>query len=177
MKNKFVPIAFLISVVIVAVGLSLFRNYQSKSWKIYTDTKLHYSIEYPNDWKIGKVCEGGVVGDNYICLESPDLVFDPVSITTGTLITIAGSGSSMFVDGILSPDNFCQKQEGYQIQSCTQITINGLKAIKRVSSPYVDVAVVNNNKIIFIIRLFSVGGFQSVPAIFDQILSTFQFTK
>ena len=153
------------------------------NWETYTDTRLKYSVQYPKDWSTDKVCLGGIAGDDYLCLKSPGLVIDGAgNVSNGELIFIGGPGSSVFIDGELTPDRYCLPQPlGGKIKSCTSVTVGGKKAIERVflDFPFVDVAVVDNNQIMLTIRLQLQNGgtSQTIPVIFDQILSTFEFTK
>lgn len=153
------------------------------NWKTYTDSINGYSIQFPSDWSTEKVCLGGILNDTYTCIKSPDLELNPVpSVVKGQVVTVGPKGSSYFPGGDLSLSDFCNEDAMSKIKSCTEINIGGIKAIKKIFSNYalVDVAILKDNQIKFIIRLQydsellkSTQRFET----FDQMLSTFKLIE
>jgi len=155
-------------------------NEEISNWKIYTDSEYGYSIRYPGDWGIEKACMGGHANDTYVCLKSQDLETSAVpSVIQGQLVTIAPKGSSYFAGENSPPSDYCKENTIDKVRSCSEISIDNTKAIKKVfdNYPFVDVVIIENNTISFIVRLQYSDELEKGQefAVFDQILSTFRF--
>lgn len=150
---------------------------------IFTNTKenISYSFGIPKGWSTELRCNGGLQGDKYICLKSPDLVQNAVPVVEkGQLVAIAMPGSSFFLGGYSqNPSDFCKKNDMYRF-TCKESTLNGQKIIKKVyqTFSFIDVAIIGaDNQISLTIRLeYSYPtGYKGNE--FDQILSSFKLTR
>jgi hypothetical protein len=135
-----------------------------------------YSFTIPQGWKTDYVCNGGIQEDNYICLMSEDIEQNAVPVVQkGQLIVIAPPGSSYFIaNNKANPDDFCIEDTMSKYSSCKQVEYNGQKMIKRVWSnlSFVDVAIIESNKISLTLRLeypFPVGYTDNT---FDELLAS-----
>jgi len=148
-------------------------------WNIYTDSAHGYLIQYPPMWTTKKVCHGGIVGDDYICFESPDFQESPVPVVEkGLLIVVATPGSSYFVASSNSSTDFCKEDTMFKLKSCEKIVVNGQQMIKKVYATFsfIDVAVLDQNSVIKLtIRLEYPFPSGYTGTTFDQMLSTFKF--
>jgi len=150
-------------------------------WKVYTDPAKTYSFKYPETWTTQVKCNGGIPNDTYICLKSPNLEQNPVpAVQKGELVTIDSNqdGSYFVPSGPIS--DFCKETDMNKYKSCNEVTINGIKMIKKVWSnfSFIDVAILdasNTPKVAIRLEYPYPTGYTGVT--FDKILSTFQFTQ
>lgn len=167
---------------------------ETTNWKIYTNEVYGYSIKYPEDWKFEEKDVSSVKGEYYekfrVWFESP-----PFEVTTGPEIS-QGPVIQIIVNIHDNPnnldldkwhDNYFKKWKkgvGFEIVSENKITIgegiDSLEIILKRSVEYKSVLVRENNQIFRIELAYPAEGqdySKDANKSFQQMLSTFQFTK
>lgn len=136
---------------------------ETANWKTYTNTKLNFSVKYPETWVFKESPEGSdfAPSENLLSISQSE-IFSPIFI---------------FVKSVDNFDLSTQTLDQYQEKA---ITVGGIST-KRISGitkqggqatrRFTGVKMKNNGKTYGII---TVG--DSYIDIFDQILSTFKFT-
>lgn len=150
---------------------------------IYTDREQGFVINYPLMWKSEKPCNNGLSNDSYLCIQSPSFTVSPIPhVLTGELITIGPKGSGRFVATSTSLKVFCNADDQIKIRSCEKTQYNGISAIKKVweNYPIIDVAILKDNEIKFIIRLQYAQELLNTShefTDFDSIVSSFKLLE
>ena len=143
------------------------------SWKTYTSI-YKYSVQYPSTWKEKAGCEGG--NYDYICFLSDDFEEGPAGAVEGGTV----KGGLIWIDANPKAPLIGSPAQEYCKDGVRQaVVIAGYKSLKCTSTglPYVDAALVQNEKILIIFRaIYNKDSEKRIVPIFDQVVSTFKST-
>lgn len=192
MKQKgFAPIIILVLIALAVAGYFGYKNYwpnpktseetplismptpvatadPTANWKTYKNTNPPYTLQYPNQWIFDESAHGECVGPTFF-----------TSSTKKSWLTICRVDNP---DGLTGSEKMWRDSNGYT--NITSTKINGLNAItseiQQFESQYefnVEFEATSKTDLLWFHLTTEVSGKENNKKLFDQILSTFKFTK
>ena len=155
------------------------------NWKTYNDSTYGFSIRYPPGWIYKNGCEGGT--DVYPCFHTSDFKVGPAGVLFGN--PIAGGEIILGVkENQNSPLACPENRYGYKFP-CSQIKLGNIEgwhsivegSLETPSYPFAGNTIyfwfLHNNKQFMFTGYYNDESREEIQEVFDQILSTFQFTN
>ena len=149
-----------------STGSSQAGSVDTSTWKTYTNMQYGFEVKYPADWNYRERSDGAVGFDSRNTAQlDPDVTSYKISIFT------APNLKSVLVENWLKT-----YYQGIAITDQKRLTVGGWSAVQTAQAPTIGYPVMEthvlHNSVVYIVRLSNED-----ISIYNQILSTFKFTK